>query len=92
VLVDEVTSCRTVVSFGTVVQPPRKTVPRVSNKAKIRIGFIGCKDGASVGIASPKRKPFPSSTVSRQSALGSGTAFASQPLGVLAIKDGTVVA
>jgi len=28
-------------SFGTVVQPPRKTVPSVSNKAKIRMDFIG---------------------------------------------------
>jgi hypothetical protein len=46
VLVDELlTSCRTVVSFGTVVQPLKKTVPSVSNKAKIRMDFIVFEDG-----------------------------------------------
>jgi hypothetical protein len=67
VLVDELlTSCRTVVSFGTVVQPLRKTVPSVSNKAKVRMDFIGFEEGASVGVASRNCKPFQSTTVLRR--------------------------
>lgn len=31
-------------------------MPSVSNKAKSRIDFIGCEDGASVGMALQKRK------------------------------------
>jgi hypothetical protein len=66
VLVEELlTSCRTVVSFGTVVQPLRKTVLSVSNKAKIRIDFIGCEDGER-GYGVAKAQAFKSSAVRRR--------------------------